>query len=72
MLWYSVEAPRRGVSNEYLQHMFLCIEIRKNSMLDTHSCLDYGIRFIFLSHISLALKFLCGCVSGAEGMYTWS
>ena len=22
MLWYSLEAPRRGASNEYLQHMF--------------------------------------------------
>ena len=23
MLWYSLEAPRRGASNEYPQHMFL-------------------------------------------------
>ena len=23
MLWYSLEAPRRGTSNEYPQHMFL-------------------------------------------------
>ena len=22
MLWYSLEAPRRGASNEYPQHMF--------------------------------------------------
>ena len=22
MLWYSLEAPRRGTSNEYQQHMF--------------------------------------------------
>ena len=24
MLWYSLEAPRRGASNEYPQHMLLC------------------------------------------------
>ena len=23
MLWYSLEAPRLGISNEYPQHMFL-------------------------------------------------
>ena len=23
MLWYSLEVPCRGASNEYLQHMFL-------------------------------------------------
>ena len=24
MLWYSLEAPRGGASNEYSQHMFSC------------------------------------------------
>ena len=31
MLWYSLEAPRRGTSNEYPQHMFSWIN-KKNIM----------------------------------------
>ena len=31
MLWYSLEAPRRGASNEYPQHMFL-LSNKKNIM----------------------------------------
>ena len=30
ILWFSLEAPRRGASNEYLQHMFPCRN-KKNS-----------------------------------------
>ena len=32
MLWYSLEAPRRGASNEYPQHMFTT-EIKKKKRL---------------------------------------
>ena len=31
MLWYSLEAPRRGASNDYSQHIFLCRN-KKNIM----------------------------------------
>ena len=32
MLWYSIEAPQRGTSNEYPQHMFL---LRNKKNIDT-------------------------------------
>ena len=36
MLWYSLEAPWQGTSNEYLQHMFSSRN-KKKYYVDTHS-----------------------------------
>ena len=45
MLWYPLEAPHRGASNEYPQHVFL--EIRK--MLCGYSLLSGVMSYMYLS-----------------------
>ena len=61
MLWCSLEAPRRGASNEHLQHMFKG-EIRK--ILCGHPLLsgampDYAISWVSLLFFCVAtVKYL--------------
>ena len=43
MLWYSLEAPRRGASNEYPQHMFSWRN-KKKYLMDTLSYLKLHIK----------------------------
>ena len=57
MLWYSLEAPRRGASNEYLQHIFswsikkdISIFRMKKSALSIAMC-----HAIFSSYLVLAI-----------------
>ena len=48
MLWYSLEAPRRGTSNEYPQHMFSSRN-KKNTdtfCLKTHLIKSYVLNFL--------------------------
>ena len=40
MLWYSLEAPCRGASNEYPQHMFLLRNKKIIYLIPTQSYLD--------------------------------
>ena len=47
MLWYSLEAPRRGASNEYPQHMFLWRNKKALSSTDQHT------HYIAVSKISV-------------------
>ena len=42
MLWYSLEAPRRGASNEYPQHMFLW-RSKENIYMDTTLIWSYDL-----------------------------
>ena len=70
MLWYSVEAPLKRLSEALLMSIHnICFQCRntRNGMWIA-LVWTYGIRYIFLSHVSLALKFFCGCVSGVEGI----
>ena len=49
MLWYSLEAPRRGASNEYPQHMFSSIN-KKNIMWIPPLICSYGDKLEPLSY----------------------
>ena len=49
MLWYSLEAPRRGASNEYPQHMFSSIN-KKNIMWIPPFICSYGDKLEPLSY----------------------
>ena len=44
MLWYSLEAPPRGASNEYQQHMFL-LRSKKNISNFLTERLDFRIDY---------------------------
>ena len=49
MLWYSLEAPQWGTSNEYTQHMFLCRNKKNYPRIITRYSLTIPVwRFIYL------------------------
>ena len=47
MLWYSLEVPHRGTSNEYPQHMFLW-KYKKNMLIPLLSGYLSFLRKIFI------------------------
>ena len=55
MLWYSLEAPRRGASNEYPQHMFSWINKKNIGAFQLKNAPYLELFFLFL------LKKIC-CV----------
>ena len=57
MLWYSLEAPRRGASNEYPQHMFSSTN-KKNIMWIPPLICSYDI----IARIAVLVFFLCTLV----------
>ena len=52
MLWYSLEAPRRGASNEYPQHMF---SSRNKKNIDTFWLQKSALSRAMLPYLSISL-----------------
>ena len=63
MLWYSLEAPRRGASNEYPQHMYLWSNMnnigifRSKNAANLELCWYYAPEVLFLFRIFQCLLF---------------
>ena len=55
MLWYSLEAPRRGASNEYPQHMF-SLRNEKNIMWMPPLMCSYALLSAYVSEILFPLE----------------
>ena len=63
MLWYSVEAPRQGTSNEYPQHMFL---LRNKKGISIFRTKKSSLSVAMLPHLVHMIKVVCMPICGEK------